>query len=267
MKKYTEKKEQNKALRAGFTIEAAIALPIFMLFATAVIYLLVVICIQTDIQLAMDEAARSLGRQAYLSKSEDDEVSIGKYAIRSAVFTDDLREEIENSQIRSGVSGISSALSSYDDETGILDIVLTYTYEIPFLPENFNRFRFIQRMRSRVWIGEEIDGEEGEANEGQIVYITPTGTVYHTTTLCPYLDLSISSIAFSEVSSARNKNSGKYTACTTCCKSSTYTTVYITDYGTSYHSTLSCSKLKRTVLAVDISEVGTRSACSKCGSE
>lgn len=265
--KKIRKSNKNSALPASLTIEAALALPIFMLFTMAVVYLLVIISLQTDIQLAMEEAARSLGKQAYLTGETDTDYAISTTLIKSTIFTDELKEEVRNSNIRAGISGVSAQRSDYDEETGILDIVLTYTYEIPYLPESINRLRFIQRIRSRAWIGEEISGTEGESSEGRIVYITPSGTVYHTTTSCPYLDLSVSSIDFSSVSSARNRSGSKYTACTTCCKNSSYTTVYITDYGTNYHSTLSCTKLKRTVLAVDISEVDGRKACSKCGGE
>ena len=265
MKKYTEKNKKDPALHASLTIEAALALPIFMLFTTAILYLLVILSLQADIRLAMEEALRDLGKQAYLAQAEDTETGINYLTIRAAVLSDELKERIEGSRIENGTDGFSTSLSSYDDETGILDIVAAYTYEIPFLPEDIGSLKFVQRVRGRAWIGEDISGDEGSSAEGLIVYITPTGTVYHTTTSCPYLDLSISQISFENVSSERNKSGSKYTACTSCCKKSTYESVYITDYGTNYHSTLSCSKLKRTVLAVDISQVGARAACSKCG--
>ena len=265
MEKNKRKNDKDPALSASLTIEAALALPIFMLFTTAVLYLLVIVSLQADIRLAMEEAARSLGKQAYLTSATDTDAGINYLTIRAAVLTDDLKDRLDSSRIENGTDGFSTSLSDYDAESGILDIVATYTYEVPFLPGNTGSLKFIQRMRSHVWIGEDISGTEGSATEGRIVYITPTGTVYHTTTSCPYLDLSVSRISFSAVALARNKSGSKYTACTSCCKKSTYENVYITDYGTNYHSTLSCSKLKRTVLAVDISEVEGRSACSKCG--
>ena len=258
------KNKKHVPLKASFTIEAALALPVFMFFAAAVIYLLIIISLQCDIQSAMEEAAGELTKKAYLTKQTDSDYAISYLTIRSAVFTDELKEEIEASAIKDGVSGVSSLFSEYDEETGILDIVLTYTYVIPFLSGDLANLEFVQRVRSRAWIGDDISGDEGASSEGEVVYITPSGSVYHLTMSCPYLDLSISQISFGDVSSARNASGSRYTACTSCCKSSTYETVYITEYGTNYHSSLSCSKLKRTIIAVDISEVGTRSECSKC---
>ncbi|MBQ2257432.1 MAG: pilus assembly protein, partial [Lachnospiraceae bacterium] len=62
----------------------------------------------------------------------------------------------------------------------------------------------------------------------------------------------------------RNESREIYYPCEEC-GGSCGNTVYITSHGNRYHATLSCSKLKRTVLAVPISQVGGRGACSKCG--
>ena len=260
------KERAKKSVTASLTIEAAIALPLFMLFVMGVSYFLVIISLQADIRLSMEEAARNLGKQAYLAQETDTEAAIGYFTIRKTVITDELEERLENSKITDGASGLGMAFSGYDEDSGILDIVACYSYEIPFFSDIAGNLKFIQRVRSRAWIGEDISGDEGSGSEGQIVYITPSGTVYHLTTSCPYLDLSITAVSYDSVSSLRNKNNRKYTRCYSCF-TATSDTVYITDYGTKYHSSLSCSALKRTVLAVDISEVGDRSACSKCGKE
>ena len=260
------KKTFGRSAKASLTIEAAIALPLFMFFIMAMSYFLIIISLQTDIRLCMDEAARSLGKQAYMAQETDAGASVSYFTIRNAVITDDLKERLDNSRIVGGSDGLNMTYSGYDEESGILDIVVCYSYEIPFFSDIVGNLRFIQRVRCRAWLGGDLSGSGADDLEGQIVYITPSGTVYHLTMSCPYLDLSISSIAYEDVSSARNKNGQQYTKCSSCFNAAS-DTVYITDYGTKYHSSLSCSALKRTVIAIDMSEAGDRSACSKCGGQ
>ena len=91
-----------------------------------------------------------------------------------------------------------------------------------------------------------------------------TGLVYHKDYHCTHLDLSIRMASGEEVSSLRNESGGKYYACEHCGGGSGGA-VYITSYGDRYHSSLSCSGLKRTVYAVPLSEAVGKGACSKCG--
>ena len=111
-----------------------------------------------------------------------------------------------------------------------------------------------------------MDSEDGE--EGEKVYITPWGTVYHTTPECSLLDLSISLVSFESLNERRNESGGKYYPCESCCghaDTGAVDGVYITDYGDRYHSDRDCPGLKRTVKEVDIKEVSGMSACQKCG--
>lgn len=254
-----------KILRGSLTIEATLVLPVFMFFVSSLIYLLVIIYLQTGIQLSMENAARSLGKKAYIAAAADIDAVINTDTIRWAVLTDELTESIEESGIIRGVSGFDTIYSIYESDIGIIDIAAEYEYEIPLLPDGIGRLKFIRRMRSRAWIGAEISGEEGTSGEGQIVFITPTGSVYHTTTACSYLDMSLRSAAFDQIDEKRNLNGEKYRKCAVCVKDGDYSLVYVTDYGNTYHATLSCVTLKRNVIAVDISEVDGRSECSKCG--
>ena len=104
----------------------------------------------------------------------------------------------------------------------------------------------------------------GNNTKNDTVYVTPTGTVYHTSPDCNYLDLSIHAENASDISSARNKNGSKYSACPLCAKSGSSGIVYITDYGTDWHTSLECSGLKRTVIEKDRSEVEGMRICTKC---
>ena len=62
----------------------------------------------------------------------------------------------------------------------------------------------------------------------------------------------------------RNKDGGKYYPCQYC-KNSGGGCVYVTDYGNRYHKSVSCSRLRRKIYAVPLSETKGKGVCSKCG--
>ena len=284
-----------KEIKGSLTIEASLVLPIFMLFFTALISLMVMISLQLDIQAGMEETARSIGKKAYIIYAYENGLSgkasdpaetkesldsdtkslmsagINAAAVKLWLLSDkELSSKVENSDICGGAGGLYTHETTFDEDSGILDMVVYYDYKVPWLPSIFGTIRFVQRSRSHVWTGVSInDSKSAEETESRTVYITPTGTVYHLSASCSYLDLSIRAVSVSEVASLRNKSGGKYEQCSCCKKVSGYTNVYVTDYGTNYHASLSCSGLKRTVMAIDISEAGSRRVCSKCkaGSE
>ena len=271
--------------RGSLTIEAALSLPIFFFFVVAIIYFLMIIFLQSDIQVRMEETARSLGKKAYLIRQADiltgnEELDgetasllsagINPLVIKTEILQDPLAEKIDRSQIKGGSSSFYTYHSSFDEEEGILDIVAHYNYRFPFLPEELGDVRLSQRIRSHVWIGRELSRQKGgkeqaEEKESTTVYVTEHGTVYHTSRDCHYLDLSIHSINSEELNSARNASGGKYYPCS--CAEHSSGSYYITDYGTHYHSDLNCSSLKRTVREVDLSEVEGMHICPKCDKE
>lgn len=270
--------------KASLTIETALALPIFMFFVLAIIDLLVVISLQARIQLTIEETARSIGKTAYLLNCADEIITgnpseidadtesllsagINSLTIKTWMLKDGRKEWLDRSQIINGASGLYTYNSSYDEKTGILDIVVNYNYRIPFLPEQIGTVALAQRSYCHVWTGRKLDDTDSNRNENatQTVYITPYGTVYHTSKECSYLDLSIHPISLTEISDARNANGEKYERCTCANCANPKDTVYITDYGTNWHTDINCSGLKRTVEEVDISEVGDLHICPKCG--
>ena len=113
------------------------------------------------------------------------------------------------------------------------------------------------------WTGYERAGFLAEDEE--TVYITETGMVYHRDYHCNYLELSARMVPAEIVEDLRNESQGKYYPCERCAHKGAGSGVYITDYGDRYHTSLSCSGLKRTIYAVPLSEAVGKGACSKCG--
>lgn len=122
-------------------------------------------------------------------------------------------------------------------------------------------------VRVHAWTGAEdgtFSADEEEPEE--MVFVTETGSVYHTSPGCSYLNLSVDQVPGSRISGLRNANGEKYSACETCSyHQSPAGAVYVTTNGNRYHNQESCSRLKRTVKLVKESEISGMHACSKCG--
>lgn len=138
--------------------------------------------------------------------------------------------------------------------------------KIPFSELFQSRQWAVCKAEVRAWVGytgEKFSGRETET----MVYMTPEGSVYHRSRDCTYLRLAVHTISSERLAEARNLSGGRYTSCEYCIKNhSIPASVYITDYGTSYHRSKKCQGLKRTVMAVPLSEVGGLRCCSRCNS-
>ena len=89
--------------------------------------------------------------------------------------------------------------------------------------------------------------------------VTDNQAVYHMTRRCSYLTLQIQASTLEQA-----KHNG-YDMCAFCGKDVQGRQVYVTNEGDRYHSSLTCSGLKRTVYRKKKSEVTGLAACSRCG--
>ena len=116
----------------------------------------------------------------------------------------------------------------------------------------------------RLWTGY----DQSEENLEGYVYITKTGNVYHTFRDCSHLTLSITSIPKAKIEMARNESGERYVNCPMCLeiveKEERLEYFYITRTGNKYHGNITCAALKRTVLCVLIEEVEDRALCKRC---
>lgn len=244
---------------ASFTVEAAFVLPLF-LFA---ILVMLGLFASLQVQSCMAQALQYSARKAAVSYTEHDAADQGTGLIgarRMAVgyFRD---HGGWTDMIAGGMAGVSFLGSDLSGD--YVSLQASYRVRLPVSVWGIRSLPVTQCVCARKWIGatENADGS-GEDGDGY-VYVTEYGTVYHTSTACPYLDLSIHAVTASGVKTMRNLDGGKYYACS-CYKKGDGNMVYITDYGTEYHSRLSCSHLTRTIHRVQAGETGTLHACPKC---
>lgn len=114
------------------------------------------------------------------------------------------------------------------------------------------------------WTGYDVEHRSTGDIEDRYVFITETGSVYHTARSCSHLNLSISLVGAGQIPKMRNQAGGKYYPCERCGGNSTEM-VYVTQDGDRYHNTAGCSGLKRTVIVIPISQIGSRQRCMRCG--
>ena len=167
------------------------------------------------------------------------------------------------------MNGISLIQSKLSEEEGLNDIRVCYKIVINYPVKAGYSFRLSNRCYFRSWIGTSIDEQNKTGNKGQIVFVTKTGDVYHLTDACTYIKLSLTKVMFGNISNLRNEYGAKYRACNKCVKKQLKNgdSVYITASGTKYHCDSTCSKIKRDVIPIDISEVEDKKLCSRCGKE
>jgi len=260
-----------KRFQASMTVEAAFVLPFFLFAFLNVISILEIYRVQSNLSAAMHMTSKEMAVCAYEYKAVFEE-DVGKleslglsYGYASNRVKNILGEKyLNHSPIKDGVSGISWYRSSVLEEDDCIDLIASYTIKPPVAVVGFGEFKMYNRVFTRAWTGYDNAAAADTNADEELVYITPDGTVYHRSRACSYLKLSIVPVNVEVLENERNEGGAKYYPCEECGREERKV-VYITNYGTRYHSSLQCNKLKRTILAVPLSEVGGRGACSKCG--
>lgn len=258
--KANQRKEipRHTRLSGVLTLEAAVVLPMAACFFVSILFFFRVMQVQLEMQKVLDDTGRQMA--VYLAEEEN----IGKEAAVSELF---FRKELmgrENIKkyVPGGILGVSIASSVFMEN----EICIKAEYDIR-LPVSLLGIRNIPMFQSsccRKWNGWKPDNEADESDNW--VYVTETGTVYHTMRSCTYLTLSIESVSRSAIPQLRNENGEKYYECERCAaKENKFGKVYITNQGKRYHKDLNCSGIKRTIYMIRLSEAGERRMCSKCG--
>lgn len=262
---------RTKALRASMTVEAAFVLPFFLFAFLNIISILEIYRVQSNMSATMHMVSKEMAVCAYeykavfkgeAGKLESLGLSYGYAANRVEKILG--KEYLSDSPIKEGSSDIGWYRSSVLEKDDCIDLIATYAVKPPAAIVGFSEFNMYNRAFTRAWTGYDNAAAANAGTDEELVYITPDGTVYHKSIVCTYLKLSITAVGKAVLEGKRNEGGAKYYPCEEC-GSIEKNNVYITRYGTRYHSSLQCSKLKRTILTVPKSEAVGRGACSKCG--
>lgn len=271
-----EIKGSGKNLNAVMTVEASLILPVFIMLFMNILSIVEVYRVHSSVAESLWDEGRKTAKYHYLKEAAENipgsqELDIsGIWALSAALSgTGEIAKDLENYPVwekivNGGKSGFW--VNRKVEKNGMISIDCKYRIHPLFMSFTPISKGIENHYYGHAWIGYVLgDGKNMEGEEEIYVYITETGTVYHKNRECSYLNPSIRSIKAEDLDSARNKGGAVYYACPLCKSMAERENRYVTDYGTSYHTSIICSGLKRTVYAVKLSEAGERSACSKCG--
>lgn len=277
--------------RGSLVVEAAFVFPIFFFFIAIFLYIFQFIYVQQTIQGALYQTAGYYAKQGYLydrvydtyAIEPSDEIAkiteaLGvKEILTSKVYEAKFIEYLGGKTqkfaiIQGGIDGISIQPQCDYYEGGMVDVCAYYVCRIPVLFFQTDSFPCIQRAIAVNWSGKtavsryvQVEKTE-EAPKEDVVYITKTGTVYHTHQDCTHLKLSIRQTTFGLVGNQRNQQNQKYRECDKCARNvslSATSILYITDEGVCYHTSSTCSGIKRNIDQVSVLEIPSGMRCCR----
>ena len=286
--------EKTSLLRGSMTVEASVILPCFLFFFINLSSSLEMIRLQSNMMYALHDVGNEMCLYGSLltdeikdmgpAGHEKDGQGPGK---EEADNTDDhftdlitgslfsqtyvktrIEEELGDKYLSGSPMkpGSMRFVGSAFGENDIIDVRLSYEVETPIRWISPSGFSLPGRFYGHLWNGYELDGQEQSLIQEQIVYITDDSEVYHVTTSCTHLRLTIRPVSYAEVSSERNLGGNKYHPCEVCARGEAPDTVFVGAWGDRYHYSDDCYTLTRSYTAVPLSEVeDSHKPCSRCG--
>lgn len=274
----------SREIPAGMTVEAALAVPLFLFFFFNVIFLLDVIRLQSNVTAALQQTGDRICEYAWYREyaaggaAEGLELPQPVGGILSAAYAageirNHLGSDYMNSTcLRGGSGGISCLQSRILAGDDIVEIHADYRTK-PFVPVlNGPDFTIRTTYYGHAWTGYDIGsgtgtGEGGgeSAQEEEHVIVAENGVVYHLDPDCVYLKPDVRQADAAELDHLRANDGSIYHPCEYC-HPSREGKVFITPDGNRYHSSADCSRIRRTTHEETAREAGEHlRPCPKCG--
>lgn len=265
-------------LGASLTLEAALALSLFIFAAVCMILPMKVLNTERKVQAALESVGEDFSRYAYIKKAAEE----SKYL--SAAGTGDVAKGVCDYLVSGVAQGYALAQIGKHVDTSALrqmtmertriledeemiDLVLDYEIRFPFPVLGLPALSRTARCSRRAWTGlpgKDYDGEGKRGDEDEIVYVGQNSTRYHRSRSCHYLANKLERVALADLEGKRNQSGSRYASCAVC-GSQAGAYVYIMPSGRSYHGSAACRAILAYVRAVRLSEVKHLGACSYCG--
>ena len=202
-----------KKANASMSVEAALVMPLFLFALLNLISVIEIYRLQGNLSAAMHSTAKEMAVYGY----EYQEImggdkagkleSLGLTYLFAAKKIEGILQEtyLAESPIYNGAKGISWLRSSVLEEEDCIDLIATYTVAPLMDLMGFTRFSMCNRMRTRAWTGYDVGTDDLEWEFDDFVYVAEHGTVYHLSSYCTHLKLSIEAVDIERIGEYRNQ--------------------------------------------------------------
>ena len=248
---------------AGMTVEASMALPLFLFFFLHLMGCVEMIRLHGKLTFALWDTGKKL--TIYGAVAEDVGVELPDIGVSYLYVENCLtnllgKEYLDESPLVYGRRGLNFLASEYNEAE--VDIALTYEVHPKITIFPFSYSRLGNRFLGKTWSGYDVSGEEA-----RYVYVTLYGEVWHSTPDCTHIFIDIKPASRKNIETMQNNEGAYYRLCELCEDEQWRDVVYYTPQGDCYHKVKSCSALIRYVRAIEWNTNIPYRACSRCGKE
>ena len=261
--------------KASMTVEAALALPLFLIFFLQIASIMEMMRLHGRIETALWETGRELSLYGSAVKqisegldiSSDEAAksvleSVGNLALSYTYVKNRVEnyvgaDYLDSAPLKGGKAGLQYVGSKLLEDDDSIEIVVTYCAQPRWVLEGFRPFLLENRYVGRLWTGYDL-------NKNKVFYLAENIEVYHCDRECTHLRLQTYQVKWEEMLAASNDYGKKYRACKKCIPVGELQYVWISPEGECYHAGRDCSGLKRTVREVSWEEASKYRPCSRC---
>lgn len=252
-------------LSASMSVEAAVCLPVFLLFSAALLEPVRWLDRQRQIQTALECCCEDMSQYFYESSgSEADEEG-------AKVLSEAAAELWIRGKLRGYTDNISVRNAELENAAGDILVEAEYRETVPFFSAGRQGTTMHVASRRRIWKG--IDGKLrersgnvlGKEDDDEIVFVGAGMGRYHLFRDCHYISNQYQSVSMEELSSVRSQDGSRYTPCSRCKDQETEDGVfYITPSGEHFHTDQDCSSMLSYVRSMPKREAEYLGLCSYC---
>ena len=248
-------------LNGSMALEGSIVLPIFLFFMMTVLLSLEAVRIQSNVQEALHQA----GNESSFIQTRIKNQGVSEEEVAKRIITYVKKQKFPYLCVAGGEKGVVVQDFSTVNDNGLVYLKVHYQLKpfIRWIP--IGDIVFEDEYFGHAWVGFQGNEDIGHtAEEDTCVYITRTGSRYHMSYECTYLQVSIRAVSGEQIGVIRNASGGKYYPCERC-RPENSDILFITEDGSRYHGRSDCASLKRTVYIISLSKAQGYVPCSKCG--